>query len=179
MLKRLRFSAMSQLILYIASSLDGYIATTAGEVDWLFTDQDYGYTDFLASIDRLLMGRVTYEQILTFGNYPYSGNQGFVFSRTIQRDRDENVNFVAGDLVSFVKNLKLQNGKDIWLVGGAAIAKTCLENNLVDKFILSIHPIILGEGIALFPPPLPTLSLKLEHCQTFDSGLVQLTYCNG
>ena len=169
---------MSQLILYIASSLDGYIASTAGEVDWLFTDQDYGYTDFLASIDRLLIGRVTYEQILTFGNYPYSGNQGFVFSRTIQRDRDENVNFVAGDLVSFVKDLKLQNGKDIWLVGGAAIAKTCLENNLVDKFILSIHPIILGEGIALFPPPLPTLSLKLEHCQTFDSGLVQLTYSN-
>ncbi|GBO51644.1 dihydrofolate reductase [Pseudanabaena sp. lw0831] len=169
---------MGQLILYIASSLDGYLARTSGAVDWLFTDQDYGYTDFFASIDRLLIGRITYEQILTFGEYPYAGKQGFVFSRTMRRDHDENVNFVAGDLVSFVKNLKLQNGKDIWLVGGAAIAKTCLENNLVDKLILSIHPIILGEGIVLFQPPLPTLSLKLEHCQTFDTGLVQLTYSN-
>ncbi|PZV12975.1 MAG: hypothetical protein DCF20_16505 [Pseudanabaena sp.] len=61
---------MSQLILYIASSLDGYIARTSGEVDRLFTDQDYGYTEFFASIDRLLMGRITYEQLLTFGYYP-------------------------------------------------------------------------------------------------------------
>jgi dihydrofolate reductase len=165
--------------LYIATSLDGYIARTSGDVDWLFTDQDYGYTNFFASIDRLLMGRSTYEQLLTFGEYPYAGKQGFVFSRTTQHDHNENVNFVAGDLDSFVKNLKLQDGKDIWLVGGAAIAKTCLENNLVDRFILSIHPIILGEGIALFPQTLPTLSLKLEHSKTFETGLVQLTYSNG
>jgi dihydrofolate reductase len=170
---------MSQLVLYIALSLDGYIARTSGEVDWLFTDQDYGYEDFYATCDRLIMGRNTYKQIQFWGDYPYPDKQGFVFSRTIQHDRDENVNFIAGDLVSFIKNLKLQDGKDIWLVGGAAIAKTCLKNNLVDRFILSIHPIILGEGIALFPQTLPTLSLKLEHSKTFETGLVQLTYSNG
>ncbi len=169
---------MSQLVLFIASSLDGYVARTSGAVDWLFTDQDYGYESFYDSVDRLLMGRNTYEQIQSWGNYPYSEKQGFVFSRTVERDRDENVTFVSSDLVSFVKDLKAQDGKDIWLVGGAAIAKTCLENYLIDKFILSIHPVILGEGISLFPPPLPTLNLKLLHCQTFETGLVQITYSN-
>ncbi len=167
---------MAQLILYIATSLDGYVARSSGEVDWLFTDQDYGYEDFYSSIDRLIMGRNTYEQIQAWGEYPYPDKVGFVFSQTLQGDRDENVTFVSSDLVDFVKDLKNQEGKDIWLVGGAAIAKTCLEQHLVDKFILSIHPIILGEGIALFASPLPTLSLSLENCQTFDTGLVQLTY---
>ncbi|NMF56682.1 dihydrofolate reductase family protein [Pseudanabaena yagii] len=167
---------MGQLILYIATSLDGYVARSSGEVDWLFTDQDYGYEDFYSSIDRLIMGRNTYEQIQSWGEYPYADKVGFVFSQTLQGDRDENVTFVSSDLVSFVKDLKNQEGKDIWLVGGAAIAKTCLEQHLVDKFILSIHPIILGKGIALFAPPLPTLPLSLESCQAFETGLVQLTY---
>ncbi len=167
---------MSQLILYIATSLDGYIARSSGAVDWLFTDQDYGYENFYNSIDRLVMGNSTYAQIQDWGDYPYSDKQGFVFSRTIRQERDANVQFVSGDLASFVKELKSQDAKDIWLVGGAAIAKTCLEHHLVDKLILSIHPIILGEGIFLFPSPLPSLSLKLEASQVFDTGLVQLTY---
>ncbi|MBD2177988.1 dihydrofolate reductase [Pseudanabaena sp. FACHB-1998] len=167
---------MDKLVLYIATSLDGYVARNSGEVDWLFTDQDYGYEDFYGSIDRLIMGRNTYEQIQSWGDYPYPDKVGFVFSGTIQSDRDENVTFVSSDLVGFVKDLKKQGGKDIWLVGGAAIAKPCLENNLIDKFILSIHPIILGEGIPLFTSPLPTLNLVLEQSQSFNTGLVQLTY---
>ncbi len=175
---------MGQLVLFIATSLDGYIARNCGAVDWLFTDQDYGYEDFYSSVDRLIMGRNTYEQIQGWGDYPYADKQNFVFSRTMpttmHSDRNsenvENVTFVAGDLVDFVTDLKNHGEKDIWLVGGAAIAKTCLENNLIDKFILSIHPTILGEGIALFPAPLPTLNLRLENSQTFDTGLVQLTY---
>ncbi len=167
---------MGQLILYIATSLDGYIARSSGAVDWLFTDQDYGYEDFYNSIDRLIMGNSTYAQIQGWGDYPYPDKQGFVFSRTMRQDRDANVQFVSGDLASFVKELKSQDGKDIWLVGGAAIAKTCFEHHLVDKLILSIHPLILGEGILLFPAPLPNLPLKLEASQVFSTGLVQLTY---
>ena len=167
---------MGQLVLFIATSLDGYVARSSGEVDWLFTDQDYGYEDFYRSVDRLIMGRKTYEQIQNWGDYPYADKQGFVFSQTIRQEQDENVTFVSSDLVDFVKDLKNQEGQDIWLVGGAAIAKPCLEQHLVDKFILSIHPIILGEGIPLFSPPLPTLPLSLESCQTFDTGLVQITY---
>jgi dihydrofolate reductase len=97
---------MRQVILFIASSLDGYIARTSGDVDWLFTDQDYGYTDFFANIDTLLMGRHTYEQVLSFGEYPYQGKQGFVFSRTRGGVSDENVTFISDNLASFVESLR-------------------------------------------------------------------------
>lgn len=79
------------------------------------------------------MGCNTYEQIQFWGESPYPDKRGFIFSQTIQRDCDDNMTFVSSDLVTFVKNLKNQDGKDIWLVGGAAIAKACLENNLVDN----------------------------------------------
>ena len=73
---------MRKIILYIACSLDGYIARSDGSVDWLFTDQDYGYTGFLGSVDTVVMGRKTYDQVLTFGPYPYSGKTGYVVSRS-------------------------------------------------------------------------------------------------
>lgn len=166
---------MRKLILYIASSLDSYIARNSGDVDWLFTDQDYGYTDFLARIDTVLMGRNTYEKILTFGEYPYQATQGFVFSQT-PKNNDNNVEFVSTNLEPFIQNLKSLTGKDIWLVGGGQIIQLCLQNNLIDEFIISLHPIVLGDGIPLFPAPLTTKTLSLQHCKTFETGLVQLTY---
>jgi dihydrofolate reductase len=169
-------TAMRQLILFIASSLDGYIATTTGDVDWLFTDQDYGYTKFFANIDTVLMGRKTYEQIQNFGEYPYPGTQGFVFSRKQNSQSDAHVEFISSSVTSFVKNLKTQTGKQIWLVGGAALIQSCLQADLIDELILSIHPIILGEGIPLFPSPLSRKNLSFQHCETFKTGLVQLTY---
>jgi dihydrofolate reductase len=167
---------MSKLILYIATSLDGQIARKFGEVDWLFTDQDYGYTDFYNSIDRLIMGRNTYDQIQTFGDYPYPDKQSFVFSQISYISPYPYVTFVNHDLIEFVNSLKKTEGQDIWLVGGAKIAQCCLANHLVDKLILSIHPIILGDGIPLFTSSLPYLDLKLAYAQTFATGLVQLTY---
>ncbi|MCD8488122.1 MAG: dihydrofolate reductase family protein [Desertifilum sp.] len=165
---------MRKVILYMASSLDGYIARTSGEVDWLFTDDDYGYSEFFATVDTVLMGRLTYEQVLSFGDYPYTGTQGFVFSKTPQSNSSNLVEFINRDPAAFIGELKQQPGKSIWLVGGAGLIQSCFEQ--IDEFILSIHPIILGEGILLFPPPLSQADLKLQHCQTFDSGLVQLTY---
>lgn len=165
---------MRKVTLYIAASLDGYIARTSGEVDWLFTDDDYGYTEFLATVDTVLMGRLTYEQVLSFGDYPYTGTEGFVFSRTLNKDGDRNVKFIHSDPSAYIAQLKQQPGKVIWLVGGAALIQACFEQ--IDEFILSIHPIILGKGIPLFRSPLFMTALKLQHCQTFDSGLVQLTY---
>ena len=167
---------MRKVILFIASSLDGYIARTSGSVDWLFTDQDYGYTDFFATIDTVLMGRRTYEQVLSFGDYPYKGTQGFVFSKTHSEERDENVTFISSDLTSFIEKLKGGTGKHIWLVGGTEIIQSCISHDLIDEFVISVHPIILGDGIPLFRAPLPMRKLKLKNCRTFDTGLVQLTY---
>ncbi|HEY9847950.1 MAG TPA: dihydrofolate reductase family protein [Leptolyngbyaceae cyanobacterium] len=169
---------MRKLILFIACSLDGYIARTNGDVDWLFTDRDYGYSDFFAKIDTVLMGRRTYEQLLTFGEYPYQGTQGFVFSKTPKSKSDENVEFISNDVTNFIRNLKHENGKDIWLVGGAELIRSCMQEDSIDEFVISLHPIILGEGILLFRSPLATKGLTLQNSQVFDTGLVQLTYTN-
>lgn len=167
---------MRQVVLFIASSLDGYIARTSGDVDWLFTDQDYGYNDFFALVDTVLIGRRTYEQILALGDYPYVGTQGFVFSRTRGGEHDNNVEFISSELTNFIEDLKSGTGKDIWLVGGASIIQSCLQHELIDKFVISIHPIILGNGIPLFRVPSLMTELNLLHCRSFATGLLQLTY---
>lgn len=166
---------MRSVILFIATSLDSYIARKNGEVDWLFTDQDYGYTDFFESIETLLLGRRTYEQLLTFGEYPYGEKEAYVFSRS-PRDRDAHVSFVAQPPSQFVQELKAQSGGDIWLVGGAELVHELLAASLIDRLILAIHPVILGEGLPLFLEPLPETQLTLTQQQVFETGLVQLTY---
>ena len=121
------------------------------------------------------MGRKTYDQALGFGEYPYKGTRGFVFSRT-PREPDANVTFVSGDLASLVSELKRGHGKDIWLVGGAQIVAECVRHDLIDDFRLFVHPLILGEGIPLFAPGLPERPLQFVRSQSFDSGLVEVSY---
>lgn len=166
---------MRKLVLYIATSLDGYIARSSGEFDWLFSDQDYGYTEFFAGVDTVLVGRKTYDQALGFGEYPYKGTTGFVFTRT-PRAPDENVTFVSGDLALFVAELKRGSGKNIWLVGGAQIVAECVKHDLIDDFSIFVHPIILGNGIPLFAPELPERPLRFVRSQSFSSGLVEVSY---
>ncbi|HAG84874.1 MAG TPA: dihydrofolate reductase [Cyanobacteria bacterium UBA12227] len=168
---------MRKIRLFIASSLDGYIARTSGEVDWLFTDSDYGYTDFFAQIDTVLMGNKTYQQLLTFGEYPYKGKEAFVFSQTLSGERDQNVKFVGGDLKDFINRLRNRSERDIWLVGGAQIIHYFLKHHFIDELILSIHPIILGNGIPLVVPD-PTLetAVDLNEVRTYESGLLQVFY---
>lgn len=168
---------MRKIRLFIASSLDGYIARTSGEVDWLFTDHDYGYAEFFAKIDTVLMGSKTYHQILGFGEYPYKGKSGFVFSKTLQGETDNNVEFVGGDLKGFINTLRKSSGRDIWLVGGAKTIHYFMKHNFVDELILSIHPIILGNGIPLIVNDLSLeTALELKDVRTYDSGLLQVSY---
>ncbi|MDH4164323.1 MAG: dihydrofolate reductase family protein [Nitrospirota bacterium] len=167
---------MRSLILYIATSLDGYIARADGSIDWLFSDQDYGYREFFAGVDTVVMGRKTYEQSLTFGGYPYPGREGYVFSRQHAGRRDEHVAFIAESPDTFVSRLRQRQGKNIWLVGGAELVRAFMQENLIDAYVISVHPVVLGGGIPLFRPPLPTSWLTLVDSTTFDSGLVQVTY---
>jgi dihydrofolate reductase len=168
---------MRKISLFIASSLDGYIARTSGEIDWLFTDQDYGYTDFLAQVDTLIMGNKTYQQIIEFGEYPYKGKQAFVFSKTALTTRDNNVKFVISDWENFINNLRQSHGRDIWLVGGGQTIQFFLKHGFVDELILSIHPIILGDGIPLIvkDSSLET-ELELKQVKSFETGLLQVSY---
>ena len=165
---------MKQIKLFIASSLDGYIARTNGAIDWLFTDSDYGYNDFYASIDTVLVGRKTFETTLTFESDPFKGKECYVFSRGNSIQEREQVHGVSGDMVEFVESLKKQPGQDIWIVGGGELLREFLRHNLIDEIILFIHPIILGSGIPLF------LQQETEsHWQTlkthqYESGLVEI-----
>ena len=159
--------------LFIASSLDGYIAREDGSVDWLFSDADYGYSEFYGSIDTLVMGRKTYEKSLEFEEHPFRGKKVYVFSRSVKKKKG--VEFVS-DVISFMKRLVRSKGKNIWLVGGSEIVSVFLNEGLIDETIVSIHPVILGEGIPLFKNVQKEVWLSLQKSVSFDSGLVQIHY---
>lgn len=168
---------MNKVKLFIASSLDGYIARTDGSVDWLFTDNDYGYNNFYESVGVIIMGRKTYEQVLTFGDYPYQGKQSIVLSHSNAGQSDTHVRFLAGNVLEVIEELRRLLDQDIWLVGGAEVVREFMAAQLVDEIILSIVPIVLGSGIPLFLPLQVEQSFTLASFQPFDSGLVQLHYC--
>ena len=167
---------MRKVILFIASSLDGCIAGKNGELDWLFTDQDYGYREFFSTVDTVVMGRTTYELSHTFGEYPYAGRSGYVFSRSKSGQRDEHAQFISIDPAKLIAGLRSKPGKNIWLVGGSEVIKDFVQKDLIDEYVISIHPIILGSGVPLFRAPLPVQKLIYRDCTTFDTGLVQVTY---
>lgn len=177
---------MPEVILYIAASVDGYIARPDGSVDWLppppepgsSPAEDYGYDDFIAGVGVVLMGRATYEQILSFsGDYPYPGTAGYVFSRSRAGERDEHAQFVDGvDLPGLVSRLKGEQEKNIWLVGGGQLVREFLRLDLIDRIELFILPVILGDGIPLFPLSTPLRRLTLAKCQSYPGGAVQLSY---
>jgi dihydrofolate reductase len=176
---------MRKITLYIASSLDSFIADENGRIDWLFSDADYGYAKFYNSIDTILVGRKTYEQSLTFEEYPYKGKKVYVFTRNAKEQKKKkkkttsDVEYVDKDIPEFVRRLIQQpfSNRDVWLLGGGEILSLFLNAELVDEIILSIHPIILGKGIPLFNNIKKSVKLRLLESIPFESGLVQLHYC--
>ena len=165
---------MRILILNLAVSLDGFIAGPNGEYDWCFTDADYGMTEFMESIDSLLIGRKSYEIIIKYGP-PYPGKKNFVFSRTLKNSPYENVVIVQNDPAGFADELKKQDGKNIWLFGGGDIIQELYDHDLIDEWVLSIHPVLLGKGIPLIKRE-NRKNLKLKNSISWPSGLLQCTY---
>ncbi len=139
---------MPKIVAYIAASLDGYIAREDGSVDWLPESAESGYDAFYKSMDTVIMGNTTYEQVKTFGEYPYKAKKSFVFTASKQI-KDGNVEFVS-DVDKFVKDGFPGAGENIWLVGGAQTIAYFLKQKVVDEIIVSIIPILLGMGIPLF-----------------------------
>lgn len=175
---------MSQLKLYIASSIDNYIAMPNGNIDWLTSlpapkNGDYGYGELLNSIESTIMGRHTYEEILGFGvEWPYPNFQTYVVTSnqelSITTPKTQIID--SNELVALIQQLKQNNKKDIWLIGGGQLIVFCLEHQLIDQMILTKVPIILGKGIPLFPPQPTKSNWELTKTEAFDTGLVNLTY---
>jgi dihydrofolate reductase len=167
---------MRPISLFIASSLDGFITGPNESLEWLFTDQDYGYTAFFDAIDAAIMGRKTFDLACTFEGVPYAGKAKYVFTRQPRTTDVPDVQFIAADPVEFCRQLRAKSGKKIWLVGGSDIASVLLNADLVDEIVLSIHPIILGDGIPLFKGIRQRRHWTLEKSERFSTGLIQLTY---
>lgn len=145
---------MRKVVLYIAASLDGCIAKNDHSLDWLFKSEgesDSGYTEFFETIDTVLIGRKTYEQILVLddGDFPYKDESCYVFSKS-QSGSNEHAEFVNEDVVSFANKLKQQDGKNIWIVGGGDLLQEFMKEKLVDEIILTLAPTLIGKGIPLF-----------------------------
>jgi dihydrofolate reductase len=173
---------MRQVVLYIAASLDNFIARTDGNVDWLslpdfqVSGEDYGYQDFYTTIDTTLMGNSTYKFILDQDvPFPYPDKTNYVFSRSKTNRDTEYVRFISGDIVPFVSQLKQEAGRDIWLIGGGQVNTLLLNNHLIDKIILTLVPMTLGEGIPLFHGTTREVKFSLQSSRSFSSGMVQLT----
>lgn len=118
---------MRTVVLFIATSLDGYIAGPAGGIDWLFHDQDYGYAEFYDGVEYLVMGHKTYETALSFEEWPHPGKRTFVFIRTGRAKGRPDVYFVDEDVSSLVNRLKAGDGGHIWLVGGPELIRAFLS----------------------------------------------------
>jgi dihydrofolate reductase len=166
-----------KVILFIATSLDGRIAGPDDDISWLFTDADYGYSDFVSKVDALIMGRGTYQVVNTFGDWPYKGKKTFV----VTRSKDITVTTALttafnGDLVDLVADLSEQGCERVWLVGGGELVTSFVQQELIDEIIVSLHPVLLGTGVPLFTGIFPRVMLDLEGIESYDSGLVQLRY---
>ena len=171
----------SSLILYSAISIDGFIARNDGSIDWLnqFEEEgnDYGYSKFYESIDVTLMGRKTFEQILSFDiPFPYAEKQNYVFSKSLAKLNSPNTHLVHSDPVLFVNRLKNESSHTIWLVGGGVLNGIMLQHKLIDKIIVTTIPVLLGEGIPLFSGQHKMVNLSLHSVESYQSGIIQQQY---
>lgn len=169
-----------KVILYIATSLDGYIATSNDDLDFLsIVDQEgqnYGYDDFIKTVEAVIIGRRTYDKVLSMGfDFPHADKETYIITRT-PRPNEGSVKFYDGDLKLLIERLKSEKGKNIFCDGGAEIANELLVHKLIDELIISVIPILLGNGIRLFKDGRPEQRLKLVSVKHFEKGLTQLHY---
>lgn len=169
-----------KLILYISCSLDGYIAKPNDDLSFLSSVQkdgeDYGYSDFVATVDTVIVGRKTYDWVVGQGyDFPHADKESYIITRQ-ERPKEGNLTFYNGDLKTLVEKLKAKSGKNIFCDGGAEIVNQLLNEKLFDELILSIIPIVVGNGTKLFKEGRPEQELEHISSKSYESGLVQLHY---
>lgn len=174
---------MGKVILYIASSIDGFIARENGSLDWLDNvpnpnNTDHGYTAFLTDVETIIMGRKTYDTVIGFGiDWPYANKTTYVVSRNSDlKLTTPNTYVLTSDLEAFVTELKQSGKKNCWLVGGGDLNSYFFSRNLIDSMILSIAPVVLGQGISLIGNKTSTSNWTLIKTEQYETGIITLTY---
>ncbi|MBY8962148.1 dihydrofolate reductase family protein [Flavobacterium sp. D11R37] len=173
---------MRKISLFIAMSLDGYIAKPNDDLSFLkLVDkegEDYGYFEFISNIDTIIIGRRTYDYVLKeIGSSHYDNGQRdvYVMTRTARPQVGRTI-FYTGNISELVKRLKSENGKNIYCDGGAEIINELLKHDLIDEFKISVIPILLGNGTRLFKDGRPEQILEFVTVKSFEMGLTQLEY---
>jgi len=168
---------MRKVVLGLGISLDGYIARPDGAVDFLFMPKDYSMGPFFATIDTAIMGRKTYAAALKMGGgLGDSKMKSYVFSRSQPSGERGRVSFVNESPKSFVEKLRKSSGKNIWLMGGGELAREFLKDDVVDELYIGIVPVLIGEGLPLFPSGFPQREFTLLENKTFSKGMIALKY---
>ena len=161
----------------LAVSLDGYIEGPNGEYDWCFADQDYGMTAFFADMDAIFIGRKSYDLIRSTGDINAFPQVKYVFSDSLVAEEHPDVVIIKkADFKDAVDRIKDEYGGNIWLFGGAELIADFLDANMIDDFLLSIHPILLGAGKPLFNRFDKRVGLIHKGTETYNTGLVQIHY---
>lgn len=174
-----------KIIVYIATSADGFIARKDGSVDWLDrppTAGDYGMGDFFKTIDTVLWGRKTYD--MAFGGKKGSSDGGFgpkiksyVFTHNPPPHAGKSkFEFVNEPINDFAARLRTQEGKDIWMMGGGGVIGSFLDAGEIDEFIIHVIPTFIGEGIPLIEPRHRNVPLELLTSHVYEDGVVKLQY---
>jgi dihydrofolate reductase len=169
-----------KIVAYIATSADGYIARSDGNVDWLNrprTAGDYGMGEFLKSIDTVLFGRTTFDFAMKMGVRWGKKNKNYVFTHSPPaKSPHPQVEFVNEPVKDFATRLRASPGKDIWMMGGGGIIASFLDAGELDEFRIHVIPVFIGEGIPLIQPSLREVQLKLLSSTKYDDGVVRLHY---
>ena len=160
-----------------AMSLDGYVAGTNGEFDWIVVDPDIDFESLFQQFDTFLLGRRTFEVTAGQGSPIPSGARTFVFSKTLRQSDHENVAIIGENWKEAVRSLREEPGKDIWLFGGGVLFRNLCEEGLVDTVEVSILPILLGGGVPLVAELSTRIQLELKEQRTYEkTGTVSLVY---
>ncbi|AYV35138.1 dihydrofolate reductase [Erysipelothrix rhusiopathiae] len=171
---------MRKIKLFIAMSLDGYIADEKGAIDWLEpynSVDDDTYDFFYKTVDTVVMGRKTYEQVteeLSPDVYPYEDSYTYVVSSQDLKPRD-NMTVISEDVVAVLNSIKHQEGKDLWIVGGARLVSALVDASIIDEYWIAVAPVLLGKGIPLFDESINSHQLNLIESYT-KGQLVYMKY---
>jgi dihydrofolate reductase len=186
---------MRKITLGLANSLDNYIARKDGGSDWLHWNKEVAEisSQFMKTVDAILIGRKTYEVMLASGQTFYPGAENYVFSRSkktaaaltkramgdhrfLRKSSKGRIQFVHQDAAQFVRELKHRKGKGIAVFGGGELARSLFDADLIDEIVLNVHPVLLGSGVPLFPEMKKQINLEFSNSRRLKNGCIVLTY---
>ena len=172
---------MSKVIVYIATSLDGYVAGKDDDLSWLevynSSGEDHEYGEFIKNIGTVVMGARTYDESLKHPERLMSGMKNYILSETPMKvPKGVDADFYKGDLRALIEKIRKENDKDIFIVGGGQVVSSFLNADLVDELLHFIAPVLIKEGIPLYTALNRKITLRLLEAKTYKTGIVKLRY---